>query len=122
MKRIVSIVLLLALLLCGCVKPGRDMNWVISNEPSVRGIVEEIGEETVALRITRSDDPALSVGDVVPAEKTTRLNDCKFSANIGDEVEVFYDSGTPIDPNGTPAIRNIHGYCLINPADRGGNG
>lgn len=122
MKRIVSIVLLLALLLCGCVKSGRDMNWVISNEPSVRGIVEEIGEETVTLRITRSDDPALSVGDVVLAEKATRLNDCSFYANIGDEVEVFYDSGTPIDPNGTPAIRNIHGYCLITPAKREGNG
>ena len=115
MKRILSIVLLLALLLCGC---DRSMNWVISNEPSVRGIVTEIGGETVTLRVTQSDDPALSAGDVVAAEKATRLNDGKFSAEIGDEVAVYYDSGTPVEPGGTPAIRNVHGYCLITPANR----
>lgn len=117
MKRTLSVVLLLVLLLAGC---ARDMNWVISNEPSVRGTVEAIGEETVTIRVIQADDPALGAGDVVLAEKATRLNDCKFSAEVGDEVVVYYDSDTPPDPGQAPAIRAIHGYCLITPADREG--
>lgn len=115
MKRILSLVLLLALLLCGC---GRDMNWVISNEPCVRGVVEQIGMELVALRVTESDDPALVPGDLVYAEKGTRLNDCKFAAEIGDEVAVYYD-GT-VETQDVMQIRNVHGYVIITPANREG--
>lgn len=113
MKRILSLVLLLALLLCGC---DRSMNWVISNEPSVRGIVEEVGEDWVLLRVTEADDPAYVPGNLVRAEKATRLNDCKFAAEIGDEVAVYHD-GT-IEAADVPQLRNVHGYVIINPANR----
>jgi len=115
MKRLLSMVLLLALLLCGC---DRSMNWVISNEPSVWGIVEQIGGEIVVIRVTRSDDPVFAPGDLVHTEKGTRLNDCKFSAQVGDEVAVYYDSGTPLRADEIPNIREVHGYCLITPANR----
>ena len=117
MKRILSVVLLLVLLLCGC---DSSMNWVISNEPSVWGIVEQIGGETVAIRVTKSDDPVFAPGDLVHAEMGTRLNDGKFSARVGDEVAVYYDSGTPVRADKFPNIRDVHGYCLITPANREG--
>ena len=112
------VLLLAALLLlgAGC---SRDMNWVISNEPSVWGIVEQIGGETVAIRVTKSDDSAFAPGELVHAEKGTRLNDCKFSAQVGDEVAVYYDSKFPVDPDGFPNIREVHGYCLVTPIERG---
>ena len=118
MKKLVAF--LLAVL---CVLPlsacGRDMNWVISNEPSVWGIVEQIGGDTVAIRVTKSDDPALAPGDLVHAEKAARLNVCKFSAQVGDEVAVYYDSDTPVREDAVPNIRNVHGYCLVTPIERG---
>jgi len=109
--------LLAALFLLG-VGCSRDMNWVISNEPSVWGIVEQIGGEIVVIRVTRSDDPVFAPGDLVHTEKGTRLNDCKFSAQVGDEVAVYYDSGTPLRADEIPNIREVHGYCLITPANR----
>ena len=116
MKKVFALLLAAMLLLgAGC---SHDMNWVISNEPSVWGIVEEIGGETVAIRVTKSDDPAFAPGDLVHAEKGTRLNDCKFSAQVGDEVAVYYDSGTPVNADESPGIRNVHGYCLVTPAER----
>lgn len=119
MKKLLAF--LLALL---CVLPlaacGRDMNWVISNEPSVRGIVEEIGEDYVLIRVTEADDPAFAKGGLARAEKTTRLNDCKFSAQLGDEVAVYYDDSEQdlAVPGGYPRIRDVHGYCLLTPAER----
>lgn len=117
MKKVLALLLTAMLLLgAGC---DRSMNWVISNEPSVLGIVEQIGGETVAIRVTKSDDPALAPGDLVHAEKATRLNDCKFSAQVGDEVAVYYDSHTPVREDAVPNIRDVHGYCLVTPIERG---
>lgn len=118
MKRLLAFALavLCVLPLSACSR-GRDMNWVISNEPSVRGIVEEIGEDYVLIRVTKADDPKL-VG-LVRAEKATRLNDCKFSEEVGDEVAVYYDSDTAVTYGAVPEIHDIHGYCLLTPANRG---
>ena len=115
MKKLVAFLLaaLCVLPLSAC---GRDMNWVISNEPSVRGIVEEIGEDYVMIRVTKADDPQL-VG-LVKTEKATRLNDCSFNEQVGDEVVVYYDSATAVTYGNVPEIRNIHGYCLTTPAKR----
>ena len=116
MKKTLALLLALLFLLgAGC---SRDMNWVISNEPSVWGIVEQIESELVCIRVTQSDDPAIVLGDRVYAERATRLNDCKFSARVGDEVAVYYDSGTPVAPGEVPAIRDVHGYTLITPFER----
>lgn len=117
MKKTLALLLLSALFLlgAGC---SRDMNWVISNEPCAHGIVEQIESELVGLRVTKSDDPALAPGSLVYAEKATRLNDCKFSARVGDEVAVYYDSGTPVSADEIPNIRDVHGYCLVVPIER----
>lgn len=118
MKKTLALLLAALFLLgAGC---SRDMNWVISNEPCVHGIVEQIESELVGLRVTKSDDPALAPGSLVYAEKATRLNDCKFSAQVGDEVAVYYDSGTPVSRDEIPAIRDVHGYCLVVPIEREG--
>lgn len=102
--------LLAALLLLGtgC---SRDMNWVISNEPRVRGVVEEIGEEYVLLRVLEADDPSLPEGSLVRAEKETRLSDCMFNAHVGQEVYVYYDGDIPVTPGTVPEVHGVHGYC-----------
>lgn len=110
--------LCLTVLLSGC---SRDMNWVIDNEPCVRGIVEEIGEDYVLIRAGRADAPEIAPGGLVRADRATRLQDCKFSARVGDEVAVYYDSGSAVVPGTVPAIHDVHGYALITPADRAGN-
>lgn len=119
MKR-VCLLLLSCLFLfgAGC---ARDMNWVISNEPSVRGIVEQIGEDQVLIRVSQADDPAYAPGELVRADKETRLQDCKFSAQVGDEVMVYYDDDIQHNaaPGGYPAIHDVHGYVLVTPINRG---
>lgn len=103
-----------------CVLPlsacSRDMNWVISNEPSVRGIVEEIGEDYVLIRVNKADEIPHAVGGLARAEKATRLQDCKFAAQVGDEVAVYYD-GT-VSMGDMPEIFGVHGYVLVTPANR----
>lgn len=117
MKRIVILfaALIMALALHGC---SRDMNWVISNEPSVRGVVEEIGEDYVLIRVNEADAAQVAVGGLARAEKATRLEDCKFAAQVGDEVVVYYDSGTAVTPGTVPEIREVHGYIIMTPANR----
>lgn len=116
MKRMGIFALLLCVLLCGCGGNNRDMNWVIDHEPAVRGIVKEIGLETVCIQVTESDDPAFPPGDEVYAERATRLNDCKFYMEVGDEVAVYYDG--EVKPEGVVQIPNVHGYLLITPVNR----
>ena len=116
MKRILSVVLLMALFLCGC---DRSMNWVISNEPVVQGVVVEIGEEFVTLRVTKADWQALEKDALVRVARSTRLNDCKFSAREGDEVAAYYDCDEGNWRAGAvPEIYAVHGYCLITSAGR----
>lgn len=112
---VVTILLCLTTLLSGC---GRSMNWVIDNEPCVRGVVEEIGEDYVLIRVSEADAPEIAVGGLVRADKATRLEDCKFSAQVGDEVAVYYDSGSAVTPGAVPEIHEVHGYTLITPASR----
>ena len=107
--------LCLTVLLSGC---SRDMNWVIDNEPSVRGIVEEVGEDYVLIRAAEADAPEIAKGGLVSADLATRLQDCKFSAQVGDEVAVYYDSGSAVVPGTVPEIHDVHGYTLITPAGR----
>lgn len=110
-----ALLLCLAVLLSGC---GRDMNWVIDHEPCVRGVVEEIGEDSVLIRVSQADELDDIVGGLVRVDIATRLQDCKFSAQVGDEVAVYYDSGSAVTPGTIPEIHDIHGYTLITPADR----
>lgn len=109
------LLLCLAVLLSGC---GRDMNWVIGNEPCVRGAVEEIGEDYVLIRVSEADELGDAVGGLVRADKATRLQDCRFSAQVGDQVAVWYDGGSPVTPGTIPEIHDVHGYTLISPAER----
>lgn len=114
-KMLACLLAALFLLGTGC---GRDMNWVISNEPSVWGVVEEIGDEWVLLHVTKADNGGVAVGSLVRVEKATRLQDCKFSARVGDEVAVYYDSDTSIILSAVPEIHEVHGYCLVTPIQR----
>ena len=116
MKKVFALLMAALLLLgAGC---SRDMNWVISNEPSVWGVVEEIGDEWILLRVTRADNGGVAVGALVRAERATRLQDCKFSAQVGDEVAVYYDSDTSLVLGAVPEIHEVHGYTLVVPVQR----
>ena len=81
--------------------------------------MEEIGGEFVVLRVKDADWQALAAGDLVRVSKNTRLNDCKFNAQVGDEVMVYYDGREGNWKRGdVPEIYEVHGYCLITPAER----
>lgn len=116
MKKVIACLLAgLFLLGAGC---SRDMNWVISNEPSIMGIVEEIGPDFVLIRVTKADELPSAVGGQARVDKETRLQDCKFSANVGDEVVVYYDSYKGLADALNVEIHNVHGYCLVTPIER----
>ena len=104
------IVLLLAVLCLSFAGCARDMNWVIGHEPSVRGLVEDFDGHWVTLRLTEGEQ----AGSLVYVQRETRLQDCKFSASVGDEVQVYYADTSTADGR----IEEVHGYLLIEPAER----
>jgi len=116
MKKMLMLLLAVLLLLgAGC---AHDMNWVISNEPSVRGTVEQIGGDYVLIRIIEADELPFAIGGQARANKETRLQDCKFSARVGDEVMVYYEWEDGLDRMANVELRKVHGYCLVAPIER----
>ena len=82
MKKLIALVLALVCVLgmVGC--NNRSMNYIISNEPSITGIVKETNENAILIE---NDDGEYWVSlNVENKDSITHFS-------IGDEVVVYYD-------------------------------
>ena len=72
------------MLLSGCAK---DINYIVDNEPCVRGIVSETSEDYIVIDVNEDDEIYASLEVSLDIER----KDSMSSFNIGDEVSVYYD-------------------------------
>ena len=75
------------MLLSGCAK---DINYIVDNEPCVRGIVSETSEDYIVIDVNEDDEIYESYASLEVSLDIER-KDSMSSFNIGDEVSVYYD-------------------------------
>ena len=110
MKKLIALVLALVcvLSLVGC--NNRSMNYIISNEPSITGVVKETNENAILIE---NDDGEYWVSlDVENKDSVTNFN-------IDDEVVVYYDGN--IAESYPMQINTVYAITLKTPADRAEN-
>ena len=107
MKKLIALVLALicVLSLVGC--NNRSMNYIISNEPSITGIVKETNENAILIE---NDDGEYWVS------LNVENKDSVTNFNIGDEVVVYYDGN--IAESYPMQINTVYAITLTTPADR----
>ena len=110
MKKLIALVLSLicVLSLVGC--NNRSMNYIISNEPSITGIVKETNENAILIE---NDDGEYWVS------LNVENKDSMTSFNIGDEVVVYYDGN--IAESYPMQIKTVYAITLKTPANRAEN-
>ena len=107
MKKLIALVLTLVCVLAmvGC--NNRSMNYIISNEPSITGIVKETNENSILIENENSEYwVSLNVEN----------KDSMTSFNIGDEVVVYYDGN--VAESYPMQINTVYAITLKTPADR----
>ena len=107
MKKLIALVLALVCVLgmVGC--NNRSMNYIISNEPSITGIVKETNEN--AILIENEDGEYWVSLNVENKDSVTNFN-------IGDEIVVYYDGN--IAESYPMQINTVYAITLKTPADR----
>ena len=110
MKKLIALVLALicVLGLVGC--NNRSMNYIISNEPSITGIVKETNENAILIE---NDDGEYWVSLNVESK------DSVTNFNVGDEVVAYYDGN--IAESYPMQINTVYAITLKTPADRTAN-
>ena len=110
MKKIIALVLALVcvLSLVGC--NNRSMNYIISNEPSITGIVKETNENAI---LFENDDGEYWIS------LNVENKDSMTSFNTGDEIVVYYDGN--ITESYPMQINTVYAITLKTPADRAEN-
>ena len=109
-EKIIAFVLALIFVLglVGC--NNRSMNYIISNEPSITGIVKETNENAILIE---NDDGEYWVS------LNVENKDSVTNFNIGDEVVVYYDGN--IAESYPMQINTVYAITLKTPADRAEN-
>lgn len=108
MKKLIALVLVLVCVLglIGC--NNRSMNYIISNEPSIKGIIKEVNENSILIE-NESGEYWVSLN--------VENKDGIYSPIIvGDEVSVYYDGN--IAESYPMQINTVYAILLIEPADR----
>ena len=117
MKKCVVLVLSLicVLGLVGCNK--KSMNYIISNEPNITGVVEEVGENSILVYIQNDGYPC---GADCSVSLDVENKDGLYSPiTVGDEVVVYYDGS--IAESDPLRISTVYAITLKTPADRSVN-
>ena len=108
MKKLIALALALVCVLgmAGC--NNRSMNYIISNEPSIRGIIKETSENAILIKNDNSEYwVSLNVEN----------KDGIYSPiMVGDEVTIYYDGN--IAESYPMQINTVYAILLIEPADR----
>ena len=109
------LVLICVLGLTGCNK--KSMNYIISNEPSISGIVEEVNENSILIYIQNDGYP---YGADCSVSLDVENADGLYSPiTVGDEFVVYYDGS--IAESDPLQISTVYAITLKTPADRGVN-
>ena len=107
MKKLIALILALVCVvgMVGC--NNRSMNYIISNEPSITGIVKETNEDAILIE---NDNGEYWVS------LNVENKDSMTSFNIGDEVVVYYDGN--VAESYPMQINTVYAITLKTPADR----
>ena len=110
MKKLIALVLAMVCVLglVGC--NNRSMNYIISNEPSITGIVKETNEDAILIE---NDNGEYWVS------LNVENKDSMTSFNIGDEIVVYYDGN--IAESYPMQVNTVYAITLKTPADRAEN-
>ena len=118
MRKIMTAILavvLMTTILSGCNK--KSMDDIISNEPNITGIVEEVRENSILIYIENDGYP---YGADCSVSLDVENKDGIYSPiMVGDEVVVYYDGS--IAESDPLQISTVYAITLKTPADRGIN-
>ena len=112
-KKIFPLALALAglLALAGC--RGRSMDYIIENEPSIIGIVEEVRDDSVLMRIEMEGYP---YGTECSVSLAVENSDSYTHLSPGDEIVVYYNGD--IGESQPLEINTVYAITLRTPAER----
>ena len=106
-----TLALLLAILcflsLAGC--NPRSMNYIITNEPSIRGIVTDTADTAILIE---------NDGGEYWVSLDAENKDSMTHFSIGDQVAVYFDGN--IAESYPMQISTVYAICLLQPSDRTG--
>lgn len=113
MKRSIALVLILicALGLVGC--NNRSMDYIIANEPSVTGIVEEVYDNYMILYLETDSYPS---GASCEVSLDVENKDSYTNVSVGDEVVVYYNG--KIAESYPLQINTVYAITLKTPANQ----
>ncbi len=111
-KRIVlALAMICILALAGC--HNRSMNYIIENEPSIVGIVEEVRDDSILIYI---ETEAYPYGAKCRVSLDVENRDSYTNLSVGDEVVVYYNGDiAETDPL---EINAVYAITLRTPAKR----
>lgn len=101
---IISIICVLGLVGCN----NKSMNYIISNEPNIVGIITEVNENSVLIEN--------ETGEYVVSLDVENSDGIYSPMMIGDEVTVYYDGS--IAESYPMQINQVYAILLKEPADR----
>ncbi|MDO4543335.1 MAG: hypothetical protein Q4C01_02175 [Clostridia bacterium] len=102
-----ALIIACAFLLFGCT---RDMNWIIDNEPCVRGVVSQINENYIMIDVNE-DDELFESCTSIEVSLNVENEDGRFSGDVGDEVAVYYDGN--IAETYPPRINKVYAILYM---------
>ena len=94
--------------IAGC---GRTMDYIIANEPSVTGIVEEVHDKYILIHIETDGYPN---GADCTVSLDAENKDSMTHFSVGDEVVVYYDGA--IAESSPLQISTVYAITLLTPA------
>ena len=113
MKKLMALALTLicALELVGC--NNRSMNYIIENESSVTGTVEEVHENSITIYLETESYPN---GASCEVSLNVENKDSYTSVSVGDEVVVYYNG--KITESSPLQINTVYAITLKTPVNR----
>lgn len=114
MKRFISLILSLTfvLVLAGC--NNRSMNYIIENEPSVVGVVEEVHDDYVIMYSETAE--GYPNGSRWSISLTVESKDSYADLVVGDEIVVYYDGN--VMETYPLKVGTVYAITLKTPANR----
>ena len=113
MRKLIAFVLALicALGLVGC--NNRSMNYIIANEPSVTGIVEEVYDNYMIIYL---ETDSYSSGASCEVSLAVENKDSYTNVSVGDEIVVYYNG--EIAESYPLQINTVYAITLKTPVNR----
>lgn len=117
MKKLIALILSLTLVLAFAGCNNKSMNYIISNEPSVTGVVKEVHDDYAIMYSETAD--GYPNGSEWKISLNVENKDSYTDVVVGDEIVVYYDGlAMETDPL---QIATVYAITLKTPADRNTN-